>query len=105
MQTVVIDARAHMLGRLASIVAKQILNGHHVVSSLSDRQRPAAAAVAGDDGVWLPCQTVAVQLQGRLQLMSLLSSVVFDCERAIAGSGALRGYFGVWWPGAPKGQV
>jgi hypothetical protein len=31
---VVIDARAHMLGRLASIVAKQILAGHHVVSVL-----------------------------------------------------------------------
>lgn len=30
-QTVVIDARAHMLGRLASIIAKQILSGHHVV--------------------------------------------------------------------------
>lgn len=28
---VVIDARAHMLGRLASVVAKQILAGHHVV--------------------------------------------------------------------------
>lgn len=32
LQTVVIDARAHMLGRLASIVAKQLLNGQHVVS-------------------------------------------------------------------------
>jgi len=31
---VVIDARAHMLGRLASIVAKQILLGYHVVSAL-----------------------------------------------------------------------
>ncbi|KAL6745975.1 ribosomal protein L13a component of cytosolic 80S ribosome and 60S large subunit [Haematococcus lacustris] len=30
-KTVVIDARAHMLGRLASIVAKQILSGYHVV--------------------------------------------------------------------------
>jgi hypothetical protein len=30
---VVVDARAHMLGRLASIVAKQILSGHHVVRS------------------------------------------------------------------------
>lgn len=34
MQAVVIDARAHMLGRLASIVAKQILSGHHVVSGI-----------------------------------------------------------------------
>ena len=32
MQTVVIDARAHMLGRLASIVAKEALSGKHVVS-------------------------------------------------------------------------
>ncbi|KAI8470962.1 MAG: ribosomal protein L13a component of cytosolic 80S ribosome and 60S large subunit [Monoraphidium minutum] len=30
-KAVVIDARAHMLGRLASIVAKQILAGHQVV--------------------------------------------------------------------------
>eukprot|EP00195_Chlamydomonas_chlamydogama_P016249 CAMPEP_0202897788 /NCGR_PEP_ID=MMETSP1392-20130828/6468_1 /ASSEMBLY_ACC=CAM_ASM_000868 /TAXON_ID=225041 /ORGANISM="Chlamydomonas chlamydogama, Strain SAG 11-48b" /LENGTH=188 /DNA_ID=CAMNT_0049583533 /DNA_START=66 /DNA_END=632 /DNA_ORIENTATION=- len=30
-KTVVIDARGHMLGRLASIVAKQILAGHHIV--------------------------------------------------------------------------
>lgn len=35
MQTVVVDARAHMLGRLASIVAKQLLNGQHVVSMRS----------------------------------------------------------------------
>ena len=32
LQTVVVDARGHMLGRLASIVAKQLLNGQHVVS-------------------------------------------------------------------------
>ena len=31
MQTVVIDARGHMLGRLASILAKQLLNGQQVV--------------------------------------------------------------------------
>ena len=30
-QTVVIDARGHMLGRLASILAKQMLNGQQVV--------------------------------------------------------------------------
>ena len=32
-QTVVIDARGHMLGRLASIVAKQVLAGHQIVST------------------------------------------------------------------------
>lgn len=32
----VIDGRAHMLGRLASIVAKQILSGHHVVGTERD---------------------------------------------------------------------
>ena len=31
-QAVVIDARGHMLGRLASVVAKQILSGQHIVS-------------------------------------------------------------------------
>ena len=34
LQTVVIDARTHMLGRLASVVAKQLLNGQHIVSAL-----------------------------------------------------------------------
>ena len=32
LQTVVVDARGHMLGRLASIVAKQLLSGQHIVS-------------------------------------------------------------------------
>lgn len=32
-QTVVVDARGHMLGRLASILAKQLLNGQQVVSA------------------------------------------------------------------------
>lgn len=39
LQEVVIDARAHMLGRLASVVAKQALAGHHVVRAL-----PASSA-------------------------------------------------------------
>eukprot|EP00798_Chlamydomonas_sp_ICE-L_P000276 gene276-1605_t len=30
-KTILIDARAHMLGRLASVVAKQLLTGQHVV--------------------------------------------------------------------------
>lgn len=34
MQTVVIDARGHMLGRLASILAKQMLNGQQVVRAM-----------------------------------------------------------------------
>lgn len=32
LQTVVIDCRGHMLGRLASIIAKQLLSGQHIVS-------------------------------------------------------------------------
>lgn len=35
LQTVVIDCRGHMLGRLASIIAKQLLSGQHIVSSLA----------------------------------------------------------------------
>ncbi|KAL4434217.1 hypothetical protein ABPG75_000658 [Micractinium tetrahymenae] len=31
-QTVVIDCRGHMLGRLASIIAKQLLSGQHIVA-------------------------------------------------------------------------
>ena len=30
-KVVVVDARAHMMGRLASVVAKELLNGQHVV--------------------------------------------------------------------------
>ena len=37
MQTVVVDARGHMLGRLASILAKQLLSGQHVVSIKPER--------------------------------------------------------------------
>ncbi len=33
MQTVVIDAHGHMLGRLASIAAKQLLSGQQLVRS------------------------------------------------------------------------
>ena len=34
-QVVVIDGRGHLLGRLASIVAKQLLQGQHVVSNVA----------------------------------------------------------------------
>ena len=34
-QTIVVDARAHMLGRLASILAKQLLGGQQVVRPTS----------------------------------------------------------------------
>ncbi len=39
MQTVVIDARGHMLGRLASILAKQMLNGQQVVRACTTAQQ------------------------------------------------------------------
>ena len=34
-QVVVIDGRGHLLGRLASIVAKKLLQGQHVVSNVA----------------------------------------------------------------------
>lgn len=34
-QTVVIDAHGHMLGRLTSVIAKELLSGRHIVSYLS----------------------------------------------------------------------
>ena len=34
-KVVVVDARHHMLGRLASILAKELLNGQKVVRALS----------------------------------------------------------------------
>jgi hypothetical protein len=39
LQTIVIDARGHMLGRLASVVAKQILSGYQIVSAHDSAQR------------------------------------------------------------------
>jgi large subunit ribosomal protein L13Ae len=30
-KTIVVDGRDHMLGRLASLVAKELMNGQHVV--------------------------------------------------------------------------
>jgi len=38
-QVVVIDGRGHLLGRLASIVAKQLLQGQHVVSEHNQTTR------------------------------------------------------------------
>jgi ribosomal protein L13 len=38
-KVIVIDARAHLLGRLASVVAKQLLNG----KALSLRWRPLSS--------------------------------------------------------------
>jgi len=40
---VVIDCRAHMLGRLASVLAKELLAGQHIVSA-SSPLRPLPAA-------------------------------------------------------------
>jgi hypothetical protein len=61
-QVVVIDGRGHMLGRLASIVSKQLLQGQHVVShhahiqacscrapsNRARRPRPSLRSEAGD---------------------------------------------------------
>lgn len=47
-KVVVVDARHHMLGRLASILAKELLNGQRVVSissfffAISPSSRPCA---------------------------------------------------------------
>lgn len=38
MQTVVIDAHGHMLGRLASIAAKQLLTGQQLVSTSDSKE-------------------------------------------------------------------
>lgn len=50
-QTVVIDARAHMLGRLASIVAKQILSGYHVVSVFGCTECVCLVGMRGRDSL------------------------------------------------------
>jgi len=40
-QTVVVDASNHMLGRLASVVAKQLLNGQQIVRARRSSPVPA----------------------------------------------------------------
>lgn len=36
--TIIVDAPGHIFGRLASIIAKELLNGQHVVDSLAFHQ-------------------------------------------------------------------
>lgn len=43
---VLIDARHHMLGRLASIIAKELLNGQRVVSAATQ----TASGIAQEQG-------------------------------------------------------
>ena len=45
-QVVVIDCRAHMLGRLASVIAKELLAGQHVVRVLRRKCLALCAAAA-----------------------------------------------------------
>ena len=73
-QTIVIDCRAHMLGRLASIVAKELLSGQHIVRATGTaasacarlRAEPQAACGVHALGLlapaWLPADALwAVQ--------------------------------------------
>lgn len=66
LQTVVVDCRGHMLGRLASVIAKQILSGQHVVSACAMRNWRASR-----DG--LLCSAAARQQDPALTVLSLLS--------------------------------
>jgi hypothetical protein len=43
-QVVVVDCRAHMLGRLASVMAKELLSGQHVVRHPPGRRWRALSA-------------------------------------------------------------
>ncbi len=66
-KVVVVDARHHMLGRLASILAKELLNGQRVVGSSSSSSSVCWAGFSSlllasvlkstfcaqdDDGIW-----------------------------------------------------
>jgi large subunit ribosomal protein L13Ae len=49
-QVIVIDAKGHLFGRLASIVAKQLLQGQHVVRNAMRRQGRGAGCVRAREG-------------------------------------------------------
>ena len=64
-QTIVIDARAHMLGRLASVVAKQILSGYQIVSGPRGLCRRAAGVLGlQHNWIWRVPSLQALQAAG-----------------------------------------
>ena len=68
LQTVVVDASNHMLGRLASITAKQLLNGQQIVRPATFPCSPLAQLVSS---LCSPCAAVGgwLRRQGRLQVV------------------------------------
>ena len=82
LQVVVIDGRGHMLGRLASIVAKQLLQGQHVVSPRLPQPLITWAAAPGSsvDGcifsaaaAWNCCAYAPMLLEFRSSLAPVCS--------------------------------
>jgi Ribosomal protein L13 len=78
-QVVVIDCRAHMLGRLASIVAKELLSGQHVVR----RRTTWRAAVRGGSVSCFPCCSSGA---ARSAAESLLLPVLYSGRERPDGS-------------------
>ena len=59
-QVIVIDAKGHLFGRLASIVAKQLLQGQHVVRNAMRRQGRGAGCARAREGGPRACIAVVV---------------------------------------------
>jgi hypothetical protein len=95
-QAVVIDARAHMLGRLASVVAKQILAGQHIVSSAVSGlvRRAGRPLLATED-----------PMPGSQRRVAQRQPPWFTWRHPAAGAGPLRGAGDLRRPGPPEGQV
>ena len=78
-----VDARGHMLGRLASVLAKQLLNGEQIVSFMMS----ALGRI--------------LNLHVDLSLTSLFYKP--SCFRA--GCGQNRGDLHLWWPHQAEDEV
>ena len=99
-QTVVVDARGHMLGRLASIVAKQLLNGQHVVSRCLPLNplrllRDTHAVLAQTDIVVIslkvqPSGIVYLDLPAYKSLLLLVAQIVVRTEAICISGGIVR---------------
>jgi hypothetical protein len=63
----VVDARHHMLGRLASILAKELLNGQRVVSlfSSSPLPPPTSFSFSSSSSFWFSLSCFAMLFRSR----------------------------------------
>jgi ribosomal protein L13 len=88
-QTVVVDASNHMLGRLASVVAKQLLNGQQIVRARRSSPPPAQPALRSHcacGGSCLPAFRAAL----RCRLRHAAAQVIVRAEEITISGGLVR---------------